>query len=148
MDTQKLTGDELDDRLDEVKCFLDARESSPGPAYWRLSVHGDDVDGNFCHDCIQELCPNGEVGTDYSFYGCAPEQDGSLQCDNCGRTLEYVLDDRGVDEELECYSEDTPDLSNADTCFHLARIAHGAYTVDQKRAIVRIVERARHKGDA
>jgi hypothetical protein len=131
---------EQHERLDQLTHLLDERKSSPEPPHWLINHPEYDQGSSFCWSCVKELISNPVAGDNWDGGFCC-EEDECEHCEKCGKLLEYTLTDYGVDEELEHFTEYPPEnLDDADECYHLARIAHGVYTDDQKLKFLKIME--------
>lgn len=128
---------EQDDYLQALIHLLDKRESDPEHPYWFHELpDGSEADEgtSYCLDCLKKhFGPTFDYAKhigDY-FGGGYPgynESDGCECCEDCGKLLSYVLTDYGVESELTHYHEyQCFDWNDADSCFMLARIAHGIY---------------------
>lgn len=100
---------------------------------------GDDSDESYCFDCIQTLIGNPVHSENYARAGYAFEYDNPQHCEKCGKLLEYILTDDGIEQELAHFTEYPPEnLDNADKCHELARIAAGLQTSKQKTQFLKL----------
>lgn len=123
------------ERFDELKRMVDQRASIPPYAYFIMGPYGDHDEGlDYCWDCLQGHLPADlEVGEHWGG-GYVMESDGGARCEDCGKLLDYTLTDYGVATELAHFEQSrAPDLSNADECFQLARIAWGICDDDTEK---------------
>ena len=83
-------------RLDQVALAADI----PYP-HW-LGGTGADQGPSYCHDCASKRVEAGEG--EFVDGGWPQDNDGSCQCEDCGRTLDYTLTEYGVEEEMEHFT--------------------------------------------
>lgn len=141
---------EQSEYLQSLIGLLDKRESDPQHPYWFHELpDGSEADEgiSYCLDCLKKYFGAtfdysehiGEYfGGGYPGYG---ESDGCESCDDCGKLLSYTLTDYGIASELAHYSEyQCFDWNDADSCFILARIAHGIFeNHEQERVLLGVL---------
>lgn len=136
--------------LDRCKSLLSERASDPPYVHWVLNQHGDDLEGNYCPECVKaELArvkaEQGDVGEDDETRSIheypESEDDSSRHCETCGALLAYTLADPGG--ELYNFSDADArwDWNNPDDCYELDRLANCVYTDEQKRELIAVLKR-------
>jgi hypothetical protein len=112
--------------------ILDKRQSENPQSAILLDHRGDEVDGWFCLDCVKKRRRKPVAGENFLYAGYIPEEDHSNHCERCGALLDYTLTDYGVDNELSHFVENGFDWNHPQSCYELARVAHGMLKNDRR----------------
>lgn len=132
--------------LEQEIRLLDARESDPERPFWFIDYGDNGVDESitYCYDCLHEIKPDANIGEDFIGGGYS-EHDSPERCSHCGKILQYVLTDYGVQQELIGFYEYGFDWSDPDECFELARVAHGIFKNEtQSETLLKILRAGAH----
>lgn len=132
---------------------LHIRATDPPYVHWVLDKDADDMEGDFCPDCVaiefarvkaeQGDVEDDETRTIYEYP--ESESDGCRHCETCGALLRYTLTDYGMQEELAVFEEAGFDWNNPDDCYHVEAVCDAVYTDEQRRRLVKILKHGRNR---
>lgn len=132
---------------------LHIRATDPPYVHWILDQYGDDMEGEFCPECVEiELArvkaEQGDVTDDEtrSIYEYPEsESDGCRHCETCGALLAYTLTDCGMQDGLAAFEDGGFDWNDPDDCFELERICMDVYTDEQRKRLVKVLKQGRNR---